>query len=201
MDSYSEKMFLTQLFEYCKQTGVEVVPKAVAYDFCFNNEIEKGNLLYNPDLRNTAKEFMPNAKNVPNNPDGYVGSCYVISDPNKKPVLITTGEVCYLHYGIPLGEIKYSADIKGNGKIEIFAIKNSDSVELNDDTLMKLSEMNVSQDDYRKCSSKFFIPDNEETAYEQLCEGLGEKIMGIKIVYSSGLKVKNINIKKIADEE
>ena len=51
-DNYSEYIFLKQMLEYCKATGVEVVTKAEAYDICFNNIIDSGNLIYNPNLRN-----------------------------------------------------------------------------------------------------------------------------------------------------
>lgn len=197
VDSYSEKVFLTQVLEYCKQTGVEVIPKAAAYDFCFNYKIEEGNLIYNPALRNTAKEFMPDAEKVPDNPDGYIGDCNVIQDSDRESALITIGESYYLHYGIPLGNIRYSADVKGNGRIVIFAIKNSDSTDLNNDNLLKLDEISISKEGYGKCVSEFTVTNNEETDYEQLCEGLGEKIMGLKIVYSSGLQIKNITLEKV----
>jgi hypothetical protein len=82
-NTYSEKIFLKEILEYCKATGVEVVSKAEAYDICFNNVIDEGNLIYNATLRNTALEFMPDAENVPENPDGYTGDCKVNYDNDK----------------------------------------------------------------------------------------------------------------------
>ena len=40
------------------------------------------------------------------------------------------------------------------------------------------------------------LTDYPETEYEQVCAGLGDKIMGIQIVYSKGLTVKDIKLKK-----
>ena len=168
---------------------MEVIKHEDAYDICFNQTLNQGNLIYNPFLRNTAKEFMPDAENVPSNPDGYTGDCYVQSG-----VLVTNDITQYLHYGMPIGLVRYSADIKGRGYVSIYAIKNSDSVKLKSENLEKLSYIVVSNENFDNCVMNFEILNNPETGYEQMCEGLGNKIMGIKIEYSGGLQIENINL-------
>lgn len=195
-DTESERNFLTQMLEYCKKTGVKVITKKEAYNICFEQLFEKGNLIYNPDLRNTAEEFMPDAENVPSNPDGYTGRCKVEQD-GKEKVLETEGETQYLHYGIPMGNMLYSAKIKGEGSINIYAIKNSDSIELKDKDLELLASAKVDSQEYDIIEIPFYIENNPETEFEQLCEGMGDKIMGIKIEYSGGLYIKNINLEKV----
>lgn len=196
VDSESERNFLTQILEYCKKTGVKVISKKDAYNICFNQVFEQGNLIYNPNFRNTAEEFMPDAENIPTNPDGYIGNCKVEQDEYGR-ILKTEGITQYLHYGIPLGNIRYSAETKGCGNIKIYAIKNSDSIELNDKDLELLGSINVNSEEYNTSEIQFFVQDNTETEFEQLCDGMGEKIMGIKIEYSDGLYIKNIDLEKI----
>ena len=195
VNSYSERIFLEELLKYCKQTGVEVISKAKAYDICFNHSLEGGNLIYNQKLKNTAKEFLFDSECVPSNPDGYIGNCEVIYS-DGVPQLVTNGKTVYVHYGIPLGNIRYSVNACGDGKIFIYAIKNSDSVDLNDEELTLLARVNVESKTMKSYSADFFISDNPETEYEQVCAGLGNKIMGIKIVYSQGLVLEGICLKK-----
>ena len=195
VNSYSERIFLEELLEYCKQTGVEVISKAKAYDICFNHPFESGNLIYNQKLKNTAKEFLLDSECVPSNPDGYIGNCEVIYS-DGVPQLVTNGETVYVHYGIPLGNIRYSVNACGDGKIFIYAIKNSDSVDLNDEELTLLASLNVESKTMKSYSADFFISDNPETEYEQVCAGLGDKIMGIKLVYSQGLVLEGICLEK-----
>lgn len=99
-----------------------------------------------------------------------------------------------MHFGIPLGEISYSATISGKGNISIYAVKNNDTVDLNADNLIRLGYLDIKSDEEQNYILKFTVPDNVETEYEQICEGLGEKVMGIKIMYSGGLKIKNIGL-------
>ena len=42
----------------------------------------------------------------------------------------------------------------------------------------------------------FRSEDNPKTDFEQVCNGMGNKIMGIKIEYSEGLWVKDIVLEK-----
>ena len=86
IDSNQQYSFLTVLeglLKYCQKTGVIVITKQEAFDLCFNKKHIKGNLLYNAELRNTAKEFLPDS-DVPTNPDGYDGDCYVKMDDWEK---------------------------------------------------------------------------------------------------------------------
>lgn len=196
VDCYSERMFLTEMLNYCQETGVKVITKKEAYSVCFEEIDEKGNLIYNADFRNTAEEFMPDAENLPTNPDGYVGDCYVKKYDGIRS-LCTNSDTSYLHYGIPTGKILYGANTKGKGTISIYAIKNSDEVNLDVDKLELLAQINVdSSSDFDRVSTEFVVVDNEKTTYEQQWAGLGNKIMGLKIVYSEGLIVNKLSIIK-----
>ena len=193
-DSYSEKIFFEEALKYCKAVGIEVITKAEAYDICFNNRIEKGNLIYNRSLKNTAKDYFADATNVPTNPDGYLGNCLVIEDIDGN-ILVTSGETTYIHYGIPLGKIKYTAFIKGNGKVSIYAIKCGDDASLKN--LTRLATINIdSKDGFTEQYVSVVVPDNPMTSWIPNLEGRDNKIMGLKIVYSSGLHIKNISLKK-----
>ncbi|MGN0739624.1 MAG: polysaccharide deacetylase family protein [Treponema sp.] len=195
-DTYSERVFLEELLRYCKQTGVEVISKAKAFDVCFNHILDKGNLIYNPTFRNTAKEFLPDAECVSPNPDGYHGDCEVIIF-NDNPSLKINGVTYYIHYGIPLGIVKYSAYINGKGNIVVYAIKNNSPADLNEEKLELLGRLEVESDSPKEYELSFLIQDNPATEYEQICAGLGEKIMGIKIVYSGELVVNDISLMKL----
>lgn len=194
-DSFSERQFLRGILEYCNTTGVEVVSKATAYDICFNHVLTEGNLIYNPNLRNTAEEFLPNAKNIPSNPDGYTGNCRVVRT-LERPTLVVEGETRYLHCGIPVGNLSYSALMKGTGTISIYEVDNKDSIELHIDELKLLSSTTIHNSDYEEINLMFEIEDHSETECEQQCEGLGNKAMGILIVYSSGLEIQDIVLQK-----
>ena len=191
-DSYSEEVFLRGFLEYCQKTGVEVITKKEAYDICFAHALQEGNLIYNPRLRNTAKEFMPDAETVPVYPDGYTGDCSVLYEDDKLPTLRVDGLATYLHYGIPLGEIIYLANVCGQGKIEIYGIQNASRVSLENHTLPLLAEMDICGKEYKTIRMNFTVPDNPKTAFEQVCEGMGDKFMGIKIVYSGQLQVNQL---------
>ena len=195
-DTWSERMILEGLLKYGIKTGIEFVTHAEAYDICFNHPIKNGNLIYNPRFRNTAKEFMPTATTVPSNPDGYRGECSV-SIVNGTPVLTTTGETDYRHYGIPYGKIKYSADVKGSGSIQIRAIKNSTTSSTIKTASVLLDTINISNNDYATATSELTIPDNGIGVYEDVYGGYGDKIIGLIFIYSSGLEIKNIDLRTI----
>ncbi len=194
-NTYSEKIFFDEFFKFCKNTGIELISKAKAYNICFNHNITSGNLIYNPNFKNSIKDYFKDSDSIPNNPDGYKGNCFV--QYNKKSILIIQGMVIYLHFGIPLGNIKYTATMKGIGTVKIYAIKNSDSVKLDDNQLFQLSIIKINSNVEKQFSSTFIIKDNPETEYEQICAGLGNKIMGIKIVYNGDIAIHDILLKKI----
>jgi hypothetical protein len=50
--------------------------------------------------------------------------------------------------------------------------------------------------DFKSVDVMFAVPDNDIGEYEQVCEGLGDKYMGIKIVYSGELEICNIELYK-----
>ena len=138
---------------------------------------------------------MPTA-NVPTNPDGYTTGCAVEYDSDNAPILSTTSNVNYCHYGIPNGKIKYSANFKGNGSVTIYAIKNSSNYDHSSESVIA-QIADVNSDTFIGKEVEFIIPDNAMEQYDQLYEGYGNKIIGIRIVYSSGLKVKNIRLEKL----
>lgn len=198
VDCYSERVFMEELLRYCQQTGVEVITKAEAYDLCFNHKLYYGNLIYNPTLRNTAREFMPDAETIPANPDGYTGPCHVTYDSEYRPVLNVepTGSVEYLHYGVPTGCLSFRLEAKGSGFVEIYGIRNRDSVELNNSDLLPLAQLTLEDiGDFRDYCVDFVVKDYPLTEFEDQCEGYGDKIMGIKIVYSPGISARNIQLK------
>ncbi|MDY5122295.1 MAG: hypothetical protein SPE59_00655 [Treponema sp.] len=194
-NSYSEKIFLQQVLEFCRKENIKVITKKEAYDVCFNNVINSGNLIYNVDFKNSAKDFLSQSGIVPNNPDGYRGDCHVKY--GKENTLIIDGYTYYLHYGIPIGTIAYEADIQGTGNIKVYAIQNKSPADLGDSSLKLLYEMRIRSKKFKRNQFSFVINDYPEKAYDQLCEGLGDKIMGIKIVYEGDLSIKNINMQKV----
>ena len=188
-------MILEGLLKYADKVGIEMITKAEAFDICFNHKINNGNLIYNPTFRNTVKEFMPSATTVPTNPDGFTGNCSVEIQ-NTIPVLVMgTGNTSYNHFGIPCGKIEFSAEVKGVGTITIYEIKNNTLIsDLDSATnLTVLSTINISDDtQFVEKITDFEIVDNAKDAYEQVFEGIGNKIkiIAVKIVFSTGLKVK-----------
>lgn len=193
-DSYSMKIFFEEALRFCKSAGIEVITKAEAYDICFNHPVENGNLIYNPTFRNTAAEFFTDATSVPTNPDGYSGSCSVTTDASGN-ILVTAGETVYIHYGVPLGKIKYSADAKGTGTITIYLIKCGSAENLS--SLTQLAQISVdSASDFVEKTASTVVPNNAMTTWSQRLEGRNNKVMGLKIVYSTGLQIKNIRLVK-----
>lgn len=196
--TYSMRVFYEGLLKYCKATGVELLTRQEAYDLCFNHELRYGNLVYNPNLRNTAKEFMPNATTVPSNPDGYEGNCSVSYEEDGTPVLVTSGgensNTNYAHYGIPYGTLRFKAKVKGTGTISIGYIRNNTNYDLSEMTFPYIESVNSSSE-FTEVTIPFEVKDVPRGQYDQIYEGYGDKIVGVLIQYSSGLQVKNIEIK------
>lgn len=195
-DTFAEKIYWEQILRYCKSVGIEVITKSEAYDIAFNHPLEVGNLIYNPDLRNTATEFLPSA-NVPNKPDGYYGDCSLTTDGvTGEPVLYANriDDTCrYLHYGIPTGKLTYGCEAKGAGTIWIYALRNNTALGLQSDML---AEITVNSENYESVSQLITIKNEAIEAYNGVNEGLGNKICGIKIVYYGEIWIKNISLKK-----
>ena len=195
-DTWSEKVILEGWLKYCSAVGIDVITKSEAYDICFNHNVEKGNLIYNPKLRNTAKEFLPTAKTIPSNPDGYKGDCFV-EDSENTPVLVTKGITTYNHFGIPYGRIVYVAQIKGKGFVKVRAIKNNTNIsEIGQTEVIAEKEID-SLEGFSIYQMVFDVLENAMTLYEQKCAGWGNKIIGIRIEYSAGLQVKDIKMVKL----
>lgn len=202
VDDYSSRMFFESVLQYCKSAGIEVIPKATAYDICFNHNLENGNLIGNSDLENTAEKFFTDSEDMPTNPDGYIGNCYVDKDSNNIPILHTSGNVLYTLFGVPYGNLNYSAIVSGTGTIKIQAIPNnaessvSGGIQTYSSGLIDLATITLSGASEQSISENLFIKDFDKGAYEQVCEGYGNKIMGLQFTYSSGLSIKNIRLIK-----
>lgn len=195
-DTWSERVILEGLLKYAISAGIQIIPLEEAYDICFRNETIGGNLIYNPEFRNTAKDFMPTAQTVPTNPDGYIGQCSV-SNVDGVPTLITTGTVVYTHFGAPYGRLTFSLDVIGVGNIVVKAIKNNTdySEQENAETIATIQVNNNTQN-FVSVSESLLVKDNPMTAYEQLCAGYGDKIIGLRIEYPSGLQIRNVVLKQ-----
>ena len=63
-----------------------------------------------------------------------------------------------------------------------------------------LFSINVDNADFKKEVADFEIKNEDKTEFEQQWEGLGEKIMGIKIVYQGEMKINNIELIKISGQ-
>ncbi len=188
-DTISAENLLLGIVAYCRETGVRMVSKADAYEVCFGEPLEEGNLIYNPDFRNTAKEFMPDAETVPYNPDGYTGRCG--TDPAaEEPTLLTDGEARYLHCGIPTGDLYWAARVRGKGTIRIYAVRNRDSAALRTDGLELLAETAADSADFVRTELPFRVPQGRTGEFEPLCEGLGDLVMGVLIVMDGELALR-----------
>ena len=203
--TYSFEHFLSAVLEYCRATGVQVVTKKEAFAICFDEDhTQQNNLIYNQSLVNTAQVFLPHADTVPANPDGYQGDCSVLWE-SDLPVLKVEGAAWYLHYGIPFGDLVFQADAAGLGLVRIYAIRNCDLLENAADRdgsrLQLLAEMEISAGNYTPLILPFTVPENPETAWEQQWEGLGEKIMGIRIEYQGDLRLRNLSLSAADSDE
>jgi len=207
------------LVRYCKSAGIELLTTQEAYDVAFHHRLDKGNLIYNPYLRNTAKEFLVGEDTntnyqVQDNPDGYYGSCSVEKDEDdcNVNVLVTAGNVRYEHWGIPYGHLEYIADVKGEGTITIYEFKNKTAIETwnPQGTTIAAKRINLSDcgssiadktvsstSDFTEQKIEFTISDNDLEVWNDRTETMGDKVIGIIIVYSTGLKVKNIRLNKV----
>ena len=190
-DTFSESIVFEEMLKFCKSAGIRVISKSEAYEICFNKVFDKGNLIYNPNLVNSVRLFLPDVENLPANPDGYIGECEVFDD-GYSNMLHTKNTVTYTHYGIPIGCIKYSVQAKGTGFIKIYEIKNSDV-----DNFELIKEINIDTDEFNSYECVFEIKDNPLTNYSFLCEEYGDKIMGIQIEYSGLLYLKKMSLNKL----
>lgn len=194
-DTWSEGIILEGLLKYGTTTGIEFVTKSEAYDISFNHSLIEGNLIYNPHLRNTAKEFLPESKTVPSNPDGYEGDCSVENE-DDIPVLVTNDTTVYHHFGIPCGNIHYEAVVKGKGFIRVRFIKNSTDINSIGSSELVCERKIDSEKQYCINNMDFTVPANDMTPYEQRCAGWGNMIIGVRLEYSGGLRIKNIKMCK-----
>ena len=193
MDTFSERCFLEEALRFCEYSGIQVISKKVAYDICFGPLLDEGNLILNPAFRNTAREYLPGAQSVPAYPDGYSGDCSTALQ-GEKPALLVSGQAQYLRYGVPLGDLLFSFDALGEGSVSLYAVRNRDSIELSLPELSLLAQVPVNADTAQPYRAAFRIEDAPEGAYEPVCEGLGDKVMALLIVYSGALTVSEVSL-------
>lgn len=191
-DLFEEKVYIESVLQYCRAAGIEVITKQEAVDICLRRSLTTGNIIYNPRLRNTAKEFLPDASNVPSNPDGYEGNCSVDTS-GSAPVLIATGATYYKHYGVPTGcKLRYRAEIKGSSIISFYFLRNKAGFYNSED--VSVASRSISNADFAEFSLEFPVPDNPLEAWNGVTEDLGGKICALVIKYSAGLQVRNISL-------
>ena len=193
MDTWSERMIIEGLLKFCKSAGIQPITLAEAYDICFNNNISGGNLLYNPEFKNSAKEFMPTA-NVPDNPDGFDGDCEV-NKVSGVPTLTINDTTIYDHYGVPNGQLVFKGSFKGSGTITIKEIKNNTPY-ANINSADTLATITINSESFAEQSETITVADNDLTAYEQLCAGYGNRVIGLRFIFSGGIDVRNISLKQ-----
>lgn len=181
-------IFWEQLLAYCYGTGVKVITKSEAFDLCYNHKIEEGNLIFNPEFRNTLKEFNPECDD--SNPDGYVGTCYTRNE-NMQNILCIDGITKYSHYGIPIGKLEYKLKLRGSGEIRIYIIRNKTKLNTEEELVASLF---IHSDDICEKKTEFLLEDAPMTNYESQFEGYGDKICGIRIVYSGKMEIYEISI-------
>ena len=189
-DTYSERVFLEEVLKFARAMGIRTVAKRDAFKACFGRTCVYGNLIRNTDFRNSAKEYLKDAKTVPENPDGYAGKCRVNEGPQGR-TLVTEGETSYVLFGVPTGELEYSVKAKGSGRISIRAVKNSTLATLKN--AEQLAEVEV-KDGVAKV--RFTVPDNPAMDYEPQWEGLGNKVMALQFVYPAGLEISEVRLEK-----
>ncbi len=194
VDNASERAFLDQALAYCRHAGIRVITKREAFHRCFDRPLLYGNLIRNPRFENTAAAFLPDALTMPANPDGYEGACRVVEDAGVR-TLVTEGSVTNVLYGVPPGKLVFSACSRGGGVIALDAVKNA--TPWHGGTLERLGSLVVkSEDGFSEAKTSFVVPDNPETAYEQRCEGLGDKIMALRITFPAGLEIRSVRLER-----
>ena len=188
-DTWSERMILEGLCKFCDKVGIKMISHAEAYDICFNNHVVGENLLYNPNLINSAKLFVPTANNLPTNPDGYIGTCDVAIN-DGIPTLLVNGKVIYKHFGTPSGNLIYKAKVKGNGNISLRYIKNNTiiaDIEIPNPSVVK--EFN--NNEFTEVEIPISVPYVEATEHEQLYEGYGDKVIGLYFLFNGEFEMQN----------
>lgn len=196
-NSYSMKTWFDELLKFCKVNNIEVITKSQANDICFNHPIRNGNLLYNPNFENSIKKAYPNASNIPSAPDGVEGSCEVVYDSDGTPVLKTTGEVYIDHYGIPTGKLTLKMDVKNNASSQyviVYSLKNNDPYYRLNDNGHILATAYPDSGTWATVTLTFTIPNANETEFDSVYSGMGDKICGIYLRLSGALEVKNMSL-------
>ena len=192
-DTWSERMILEGLCKFCDKVGIKMISHAEAYDICFNNHITSGNLLYNPNLVNSAAIFVPTADNLPSNPDGYLGNCSVeITD--GAPTLVVNGTTVYKHFGVPVGNLIFKAKVKGNGYISVRHIKNN-TVIADVEKISPLTVKEFNNNEFTEIEIHVSVPFVKEGEYEDLYEGYGDKVIGLYFYFNGNFEVQNQSLK------
>ena len=86
--------------------------------------------------------------------------------------------------------------MKGKGFIRVRFIKNSTDVNSIGSSELVCERRIDSENQYSTNNIDFTVPTNDMTPYEQRCAGWGNMIIGIRLEYSGGLRVKDIKMCK-----
>ena len=106
-------------------------------------------------------------------------------------ILCVDGITKYSHYGIPIGKLEYKLKVRGNGKINIYIIRNRTKLNTEEELVTGLV---IHNEDIHEKRKEFLIEDAPMTNYENQFEGYGDKICGIRIVYSGKMEIYEISI-------
>ena len=203
-DEFSTRTWFEELFKWCNAVGIAIISKATAYDICFNHTKEEGNLILNSSFSNSAAYYFTDSTDLPSNPDGYIGDCFVSHDQDDVPILNTRGQVSYVVFGVPIGNLQLSLFAGGNGCIKIRGIKNNTRVKYSGgiptyiDGWIDYATLDVSSPEvFCQKETTFTVAEAPLTPYEQICEGWGEKIMGVELLFDGNLFIKNISLVKL----
>lgn len=193
VDSFSERVFFDALLRFCYVNNIDLITRDEANDVAFNKKMIEGNLIHNKSFANSIETFIPNAENVPSNPDGYRGDCEVVVVDDTR-FLKTNDNTTYIQYGVPSGFLDYSVFAKGNGTIDIYAVKNSDSVDLQLDQLLLLDSIVIENDDMSLVSDTIFVPHNTSVSENCYLDGYDDMIMALLFCYSGGLIIGDVSL-------
>ena len=188
--SSNEKRYWKTILDYCKLTNVKIIPKRDAYNICFQQKREYGNLIYNASFNNTLDEFLPGIEH-PNNPDGWIGDCEKVIE--ETPVLSIHDKTSNKNYGLPYGNLVYNVEARGKGMISYSFIRNR--------TKLGQSENDEKQIEINSNNWNKYVLDIplEVSSYgdeTERYEGMGDRIIGIEFKYQGEIKIRNLSLVK-----
>lgn len=179
-NEYGEKIFWKYLLDYCDFSGIKVVSEYDAYRISCGDYKESENYIRNVEFVNTAENYFKGA-NVPSNPDGYEGDCFVTTEYNNKRVLNISGKAIYKIYGIAPYKYEYSFMASGVGNVYITLIKATDADNINKS---EMTAIVISTKIFHKYEKEILVPPDSD-------------YYGIKFCYVGNYQIKDIVLKKL----